>query len=164
VSVEFTVLHTRSQPVAGVPLAPDRRHRWRRHVAVGDSLSEGLGDPLPDRGVRGWATLFAEHLREVAPELEFTNLAVRGHRTRDAIRRQLPAALELRPDLVTVFIGGNDVLLSTRLDRARFSDDPDWLVAPACAARRHSRAVHAARPRCLQPAAAAISRSTSSPR
>jgi lysophospholipase L1-like esterase len=89
-----------------------------------------LGDPLPGGGVRGWATLFAEHLREVAPGLEFTNLAVRGHRTREAIRRQLPAALELRPDLVTVFIGGNDVLLSARLDRARFCDDLDRLVAP----------------------------------
>jgi lysophospholipase L1-like esterase len=104
--------------------------RWRSYVAVGDSLSEGLGDPLSGGKLRGWAALLAERLRELAPELEFTNLAVRGHRTRDAIRRQLPAALALRPDLVTVFIGGNDVLLNMRLDRARFADELERLVAP----------------------------------
>lgn len=128
--VESTALHTPRQPVPGVPLAPDRRRRWSRYVAVGDSLSEGLGDPLPGGGIRGWATRFAAHLRQVTPELEFTNLAVRGHRTREAIHRQLPTALALRPDLITVFIGGNDVLLNARLDRARFTDDLDRLLAP----------------------------------
>jgi lysophospholipase L1-like esterase len=123
-------METRSQLVAGASLPPYRRRLWRRYVAVGDSLSEGLGDPLPGGAVRGWATLCAEHLRQLAPDLEFTNLAVRGHRTRDAIRRQLPAALELRPDLVTVFIGGNDVLLNVRLDRARLAEELDRLVAP----------------------------------
>jgi lysophospholipase L1-like esterase len=103
---------------------------WSRYVAVGDSLSEGLGDPLPGGSLRGWASLFAEHVRQVAPQLQFTNLAVRGHRTRDAIHRQLPAALAVQPDLVTVFIGGNDVLLDLRLDRARFADEFDRLVAP----------------------------------
>jgi lysophospholipase L1-like esterase len=77
------------------------RSRW---VAVGDSLSEGLGDPLPGGSLRSWASLFAEHLRQVAPQLQFTNLAVHGHHTRDAIHRQLPAALAVQPDLVTVFI------------------------------------------------------------
>ena len=104
--------------------------RWSTYVAVGDSLSEGLGDPLPGGRLRGWAAVLAEHLRQAAPQLAFTNLAVRGHRTRDAIRRQLPAALALRPDLVTVFIGGNDVLLNVRLDRARLDDELDRLVAP----------------------------------
>jgi lysophospholipase L1-like esterase len=103
---------------------------WSRYVAVGDSLSEGLGDPLPGGGLRGWAALFAGRLRQIEPELEFTNLAVRGHRSRDAIRRQLPAALALQPDLVTVFIGANDVLLTVRFDRGRFADELDRLVAP----------------------------------
>lgn len=103
---------------------------WSRYVAVGDSLSEGLGDPLPGGDLRGWAALFAEHVRQIAPQMQFTNLAVRGYRAREAIRHELPAALAMRPDLVTVFIGGNDVLLNVRLDRGRFADELDRLVAP----------------------------------
>lgn len=96
---------------------------------MGDSLSEGLGDPLPGGSLRGWAALLAEHLRRISPQLQFTNLAVRGHRTRDALRRQLPTALGVRPDLVTVFIGGNDVLLNVRLDRVRFAHQLGRLIA-----------------------------------
>jgi lysophospholipase L1-like esterase len=108
----------------------DRTRRWTKYVAIGDSLSEGLGDPLPGGALRGWATLFADHLRQIVPDLEFINLAVRAHRTRDALRRQLPAALALRPDLVTVIIGANDVLLSARLDRSRFARELDRLIGP----------------------------------
>ena len=119
-----------SQHVVGVPLAPHKRRPWTRYVAIGDSLSEGLGDPLPGGGLGGWALLLAEHLGQVRPEMSFTNLAVRGYRARDAIQRELPEAIALQPDLVTVFIGGNDVLLTPRLDGARFADELDRLVAP----------------------------------
>jgi lysophospholipase L1-like esterase len=119
-----------SQHVVGVPLAPHKRRPWARYVAIGDSLSEGLGDPRPGGGLRGWAVLLAEHLRPFSPELSFTNLAVRGYRARDAIERELPEAIALQPDLITVFIGGNDVLLTPRLDGARFADELDQLVAP----------------------------------
>jgi lysophospholipase L1-like esterase len=119
-----------SQRVVGVPLAQHQRRPWTRYVAIGDSLSEGIGDPLPGGGVRGWAVLLAEHLRQVSPEMSFTNLAVRGYRARDAIERELPEAIALQPDLITMFIGGNDVLLTPRLDDARFADELDQLVAP----------------------------------
>jgi lysophospholipase L1-like esterase len=55
---------------------------------------------------------------------------VRGYRSREALNYELDAALALRPDLVTVFIGGNDVLLNVRFDRARFADELERLVAP----------------------------------
>ena len=119
-----------SQHVVGVPLAPQQRRPWTRYVAIGDSLSEGLGDPLTGGRLRGWAVLLAEHLRQVSPEMSFTNLAVRGYRARDAIQRELPEAIALQPDLITVFIGGNDVLLTPRLDAARFADELDQLLAP----------------------------------
>jgi len=82
------------------------RGPWSGYVAVGGSLSEGLGDPLPDGSLGGWAALLAEHLQRISPQLQFKNLAVRGYRTREAIRYELDAALALKPDLVTVFIGG----------------------------------------------------------
>jgi lysophospholipase L1-like esterase len=43
------------------------------------------------------------------PGLAYANLAVRGRRIRDVIDDQLPEALAMRPDLITVCVGMNDV-------------------------------------------------------
>lgn len=84
-----------------------------RFVALGDSLSEGVGDPVGE-GWRGWAALLAAGLREGSSEsVEFTNLAVSGAQTRDVLERQLPAGLALRPDVVSVVVGVNDTLRCT---------------------------------------------------
>ncbi|MEW2398320.1 SGNH/GDSL hydrolase family protein [Streptomyces sp. NPDC046862] len=80
-----------------------------RFVALGDSLTEGIGDPVGD-GWRGWAALLAGGL---GPAVDFTNLAVSGSQTRDVLERQTPAALALRPDVVSVVIGVNDTLRCT---------------------------------------------------
>lgn len=117
-------------PVPGVPLPAEHPRRWLRYVALGDSLSEGLGDPQPDGSTRGWATLLADRLRRDQPDLTFANLAVRGYLTRHALSRQLDRARGLEPDLVSAFIGGNDVLLSPSFDSERFADELDRLVAP----------------------------------
>ncbi|MGW5639452.1 SGNH/GDSL hydrolase family protein, partial [Streptomyces sp. NPDC003832] len=93
-----------------------------RFVALGDSLSEGVGDPVGDAW-RGWAALLAGGLAD--GPVAFTNLAVSGAQTRDVLERQLPAALALRPDVVSVLVGVNDTLRCTfdiqavaaRLDR-----------------------------------------------
>lgn len=81
-----------------------------RYVALGDSLTEGVGDPVGN-GWRGWAALLAGGLSE--PSAEFTNLAVSGAQTRDVLETQLPAALELRPDVASVLVGVNDTLRNT---------------------------------------------------
>ncbi|MFH8801460.1 SGNH/GDSL hydrolase family protein [Streptomyces sp. NPDC017936] len=84
-----------------------------RFVALGDSLTEGVGDPVGD-GWRGWAALLAAGLSgESGEAVEFTNLAVSGAQTRDVLERQLRAGLELRPDIVSVVIGVNDTLRRT---------------------------------------------------
>ncbi|MFI8188745.1 SGNH/GDSL hydrolase family protein [Streptomyces sp. NPDC085946] len=84
--------------------------RPARFVALGDSLTEGVGDPVGG-GRRGWAALLAAGLAE--GPVDFRNLAVSGAQTRDVLERQLPAALALRPDLVSVVVGVNDTLRST---------------------------------------------------
>ncbi|MEV0978503.1 SGNH/GDSL hydrolase family protein [Streptomyces sp. NPDC049915] len=81
-----------------------------RFAALGDSLTQGVGDPV-EGGWRGWAALLAPSLAE--SPVDFTNLAVSGAQTRDVLDRQLPAALALRPDLVSVVIGVNDTLRCT---------------------------------------------------
>ncbi|MFE0823255.1 SGNH/GDSL hydrolase family protein [Streptomyces sp. NPDC058807] len=81
-----------------------------RFVALGDSLTEGVGDPVAG-GWRGWAALLAAGLAD--EPVEFTNLAVGGAQTLDVAGRQLPAGLALRPDVVSVVVGVNDTLRRT---------------------------------------------------
>lgn len=86
-------------------------HPWRRFVALGDSFTEGLCDDLrPDGRHRGWADRVAETLATVNPELEYANLAVRGRLLPAVVDQQVPAAVDLRPDLVTLAAGVNDAL------------------------------------------------------
>ncbi|MCZ9343859.1 SGNH/GDSL hydrolase family protein, partial [Streptomyces sp. TRM76130] len=87
--------------------------RRPRYVALGDSLTEGVGDPVAG-GRRGWAALLAGSLAGADERpVEFRNLAVSGAQTRDVLEAQLPAGLALRPDLVSVVIGVNDTLRRT---------------------------------------------------
>lgn len=81
-------------------------------VALGDSLTEGVGDPHPawPNGLRGWADLVAAVLAAHDPSTEYANLALRGKTARDVTAEQLPLALEMQPDIVTIWAGGNDVL------------------------------------------------------
>ncbi|MGI5453058.1 SGNH/GDSL hydrolase family protein [Streptomyces sp. CA-249302] len=81
-----------------------------RFVALGDSLTEGVGDRVGD-GWRGWAALLAPGLAE--DSVEFTNLAVSGAQTREVLDIQTPAGLALRPDFASVVIGVNDTLRCT---------------------------------------------------
>jgi len=90
--------------------------RWSRFVAIGDSFTEGLWDvPDADGECRGWADQLAGHLSERrtaagAEPLAYANLAIRGRLLRPILLEQLPAALALEPDLVSLIGGGNDVL------------------------------------------------------
>lgn len=119
-----------TQPLHGTPLPPGSAAQWHAYVAIGDSLSEGLGDPLHRGQTRGWAHLLAQHLRRVQPDVAFTNLAVRGHLARHALRDQLEPARRLAPDLVSIVIGGNDVLLRPVFDPSRLGAELSALVEP----------------------------------
>lgn len=89
---------------------------FSKYVALGDSFTEGVGDPDPTRpnGVRGWADRLAEAFAaEAAAEgrdFGYANLAIRGRKLPAIIDQQVDAAIALSPDLVTIHGGGNDVL------------------------------------------------------
>lgn len=84
---------------------------FRRYVAIGDSSTEGLEDSDGTGGYRGWADRLAQLVADAQPEpVEYANLAVRGLRMREIVQTQLQPALDLRPDLLTVFGGVNDVV------------------------------------------------------
>jgi lysophospholipase L1-like esterase len=96
----------------------------RSFVALGDSFTEGLGDPetrdpgelapgeLGPGGVRwrGWADRFAERLAVASPGLRYANLAVRGKRLHHVLDDQVPVAEAMVPDLISIMAGGNDLL------------------------------------------------------
>jgi hypothetical protein len=95
-------------------------------VALGDSLSQGIGASAYDRG---WVGQLRERLRADGRALRVVNLAVSGARTQDVLDAQLPALAELAarvamPELVTLMIGSNDLIsrrhrdgLPRRIDR-----------------------------------------------
>ncbi|MFC5729525.1 MULTISPECIES: SGNH/GDSL hydrolase family protein [Nocardioides] len=89
---------------------------FSRYVALGDSFTEGVGDPDPARpnGLRGWADRVAEALALQAAgagvQFGYANLAIRGRKLPAILAEQLEPAVALGPDLVTIHGGGNDVL------------------------------------------------------
>ncbi|MET7620900.1 SGNH/GDSL hydrolase family protein [Streptomyces sp. NPDC005408] len=86
--------------------------RALRFVALGDSLTEGVGDRVAE-GWRGWAALLAGGIGCVQAPAEFRNLAVSGALTRDVAERQTPEALAFAPDIASVLVGVNDTLRCT---------------------------------------------------
>ena len=88
------------------------QHPWSRFVAVGDSFTEGIGDPEPrvPGGHRGWADRVAEVLDSQSDDFAYANLAIRGRLLQQILDEQVEPALELRPDLITISAGGNDII------------------------------------------------------
>ncbi|MEU8686449.1 SGNH/GDSL hydrolase family protein [Streptomyces sp. NPDC048611] len=110
-------------------------------AALGDSLTEGLGDPAPGGGWRGWAALLAEALGERPGGVPLVNLARSGALAADVAERQLPAARALRPRFASLLVGANDTLraafaierVAAALDRAHGALSADGaVVLTAC--------------------------------
>jgi lysophospholipase L1-like esterase len=85
---------------------------FHRFVALGDSFTEGVGDPDPRRpnGVRGWADRAADVLASQTDDFGYANLAIRGRKLRAVLAEQIEPALALEPDLVTIYAGANDIM------------------------------------------------------
>ncbi|SJN44524.1 probable secreted protein [Microbacterium esteraromaticum] len=98
-------------------------HPWRRFVAVGDSFTEGIGDPDPHTpgSHRGWADRVAQVLARDVDDFAYANLAVRGKLIAQIIAEQIKPAIDLKPDLISICAGGNDVI--------RPGTDPDDIAA-----------------------------------
>lgn len=105
------------------PAATDHDlHPWIRYVAMGDSFTEGIGDPEPScpGGHRGWADRLAEELSKGHHDFAYANLAIRGRLLQQILDEQLAPALALKPDLISISAGGNDLI--------RPGSDPDALA------------------------------------
>jgi lysophospholipase L1-like esterase len=76
------------------------------YVALGDSFTAGT-----EPGQPRWPDVLAHELGG-----DYVNLAEVGATSEHVELKQLERALELRPDVVTLVCGANDVLFSTRPD------------------------------------------------
>lgn len=86
-------------------------HPYQCFVAIGDSVTEGIGDPVEGFAQQGAHDTLALRLKTLNPELKYVNLARRGLLTREIRQTQLPAAQALKPDLVSIIAGANDLLM-----------------------------------------------------
>jgi lysophospholipase L1-like esterase len=98
---------------AGATVSPDKGAP--AYLALGDSFTIATGsrpeDAFPAVLVRLWAA--------DGRSLALTNPAVNGYTTDDLIATELPLARTLRPSLVTVLIGANDLVRGHAEDRYR---------------------------------------------
>lgn len=84
---------------------------WRRFVALGDSFSEGLMDVVGADGRHvGWADRTAAALAPRVDDFRYANLAIRGRTMPPVVAEQVPVALAMSPDLVSLAAGVNDTL------------------------------------------------------
>ncbi len=103
-------------------------HPWHHYVALGDSFTEGVGDPVEGFEMLGAMDRLAAALRQSNPALRYTNLAKRGLVLAEIREQQLEEALRLKPDFITIVGGAND-LLSGRFDPARFEAELEALFS-----------------------------------
>ena len=76
------------------------------YVALGDSTVEGIGATSPSAN---YVSRLHARLRVVYPQAGVVNLGEGGATSADVVRSQLDRALLLRPHLVTLSIGPNDI-------------------------------------------------------
>ena len=76
------------------------------YVALGDSTVEGIGATSRSRN---YVSRIHARLRAIYPAARVENLGVGGAVSADVLHRQVDRAVELRPDLVTLSVGPNDI-------------------------------------------------------
>ncbi|WP_248958089.1 SGNH/GDSL hydrolase family protein [Sphaerisporangium perillae] len=84
------------------------RAPWERVVGIGDSVIEGIREPVDGYRDESWMDRLVRILRLVRPTLDHLNLGRRGLLAAQVRESQLARALEFRPDLAVVAFGGND--------------------------------------------------------
>ena len=92
------------------------------YVALGDSTVEGIGASRPDAH---YVARLHQRLRTVYPRAGVVNLGLGGATSADVVDGQLERAALLRPQLVTLSVGPND--LTGRVPVAEFERNLDTI-------------------------------------
>ena len=91
---------------------PESTRSWRSVTAS----PRGSTTPIPAAGSGAGPTGSAGALSAQRPGFRYANLAVRGKRLGEVVAEQLPRAVEMAPDLVSLAAGGNDILSGANVD------------------------------------------------
>ncbi|MET0233690.1 MAG: SGNH/GDSL hydrolase family protein [Kibdelosporangium sp.] len=106
-----------------------RNAPWRRVCVLGDSVAEGVREPVPGyRDLDGIGRVI-EALRAAHPDLEYLNLGERNLRAAQIRETQLRRALAAKPELAIVAAGANDAF-GRGFDPDRVEAELDSLLAP----------------------------------
>jgi len=76
------------------------------YVALGDCTVQGVGASSKDRN---YVSRLLSRLRTLYPNARVVNLGIGGATSADVLAGQLDPAIEIKPDLVTLSIGPNDI-------------------------------------------------------
>ncbi len=85
------------------------------YVVLGDSAAQGIGAGKPELGYVG---LLATRIEEkTGRSVRIVNLSVSGAKINDVRNNQVPQLAQYKPDLVTLEIGGNDIVSGLSTDK-----------------------------------------------
>ncbi len=77
------------------------------YVALGDSAAQGVGATSP---MRGYVGLLSKRIQaKTGKTVRIVNLSVSGATVADCLAKQIPQLKDIKPDLVTIECGANDV-------------------------------------------------------
>ncbi len=88
-----------------------------RYLALGDSLSQGVG--APDEQTGAFPALLAEQWRGAGCEVELQNAGISGYTAEQVLTDEVPQIEEFAPTLITFQAGGNDIVNGVTLDQYR---------------------------------------------
>ncbi len=107
---------TPTSPVRGQSI-PTNSGGALRFVGLGDSLTQGVGDPRPGMAgfagqLDGWVSYFAAAVEGSGQPVEVRNFALAGSRIEHVIADQLQDALAAPADVMSCFVGINDLWIA----------------------------------------------------
>ncbi|PFV00600.1 lipase [Bacillus cereus] len=97
---------------------------WKRFIAIGDSFTEGIGDEVEGIALKSWVDHFVQLY---VNDIEYVNFAKRGLVTKEIRSQQFEKALTIKPDLVSLIAGANDVLKG-RWNHQAYKNDMEFMI------------------------------------
>jgi acyl-CoA thioesterase I len=101
-----------ASPKAATTIRPAQSPPPITYVAIGASDAFGVGTYFPIRD--NWPTALA-HL--LGSDVHLVNLGIPGETVATASQTELPIALDAKPELITVWLGVNDIVASVPVER-----------------------------------------------
>ncbi len=99
-----------------INMTVEKKDKNIKYAALGDSLTFGSGT---ENTTQSWPAILAGQMTDNQTSVELVNLAVPGALSSDVINHQLPEAIKINPDLVTLLVGVNDLHNFVSLDAYR---------------------------------------------